>query len=386
MLNAPAHKDLFLEIIAQSEDTVLQAYAARMAGFAQDSTLVPSLVHLLRRADDAFVAEQAAEALARLDARQMVRDIEQALEEFAETERASGFITALAHFREPSSTRVLIDALERNRSLHVHHEVIEALGAFLTDRRARQIVLERLETWRGGNMDMGEQCPAIRALARHDPQFLLQRVCQLYDAGRLDRSARQELALWIPHLTQAVGADGAALLEFLRRLVCDRYLPVRERVGQSLGRVELALCHQVYEELCNTPDEWCQACAVYSLGFWNSDEGEIQSARYADAFLIRHAADAALEMRHRRHALQRLVKQYGAADGVARLAAYLSIKEHGDEQAIWALRETVHEDDLARTFLRQLIDDVTKQLEEDRRKRGDEEQKLLDSVGAIRFD
>lgn len=74
MLNAPAHKDLFREIIAQSEDTVLQAYAARMAGFAQDPALVPRLRQLLRKTDDAFVAEQAAEALARLDASQAVRD------------------------------------------------------------------------------------------------------------------------------------------------------------------------------------------------------------------------------------------------------------------------------------------------------------------------
>ena len=386
MLNAPAHKDLFCEIIAQSEDTVLQAYAAQMLGFAQDPALIPSLQHLLRRTEDAFVAEQAAEALAQLNARQAVRDIEQALKEFAEIDRTSGFITALAHFREPSSLPVLIDTLERIRSLHIRNEAIEALGAFLPDSRAMQTLLERLETWRGGNIDMGGQRPAIRALAYYEPKFLLQRAYQLYNAGRLNRSARQELALWIPHLAQADSADETALLELLKRLVCDRYLPVREKSVQVLGRLESALCHQVYEELRNTPDVWSQACAVYTLGFWNSDEGEIRSARYADAFLIRHAADAALEMRHRRYALQQLVKQYRSADGLARLAAYLSIKEHGDEQAIWALRETVHEDDLAHTFLRQLIDDVTKRLQEERRKRGDEEQKLLASAGAIHFD
>jgi len=66
---------------------------------------------------------------------------------------------------------------------------------------------------------------------------------------------------------------------------------------------------------------------------------EIKPARFAEAFLLRYAADTALEMQYRRRALRGLVQQYTSGDGLARLAAYLAIQEQGDKQTIRRLRE-----------------------------------------------
>jgi HEAT repeat protein len=249
ILDAPRNKALCHEIIDQVEDETLRAYAVRMLGMAQDGASIAKLQLLLRQTKNAFVAEQAALALARLNAHQAVSDIECALEEFAETEHAVDLVNALERLRRPSSLPVLREALQRSRFLDIRAEIIEALGAFLPDQDAKQIILKQLETWMGGNIDLGEQCPAIRALARYDPNLLLDLVKNLYDVGRLDRSAREELARLIPYLVKKDGVERTALFEIIKRLICDQDLPVRERTAQTFGRIDPTFCVEIYNEL-----------------------------------------------------------------------------------------------------------------------------------------
>jgi hypothetical protein len=324
--------------------------------------------------------------LAQLEAREAVDDVERALEHFAEATQSPGLIEALAHFGELSSVPVLLDGLKRSRSVHIHGEIVEALGAFWSGPRAQRVVLEQLERWGGGSFDAGEQCPPLRALARADPALLIRRACELYDAGRLDRSAREELARLVPRLAQEDSVDGAALVGLLKRLACDQHLPVRERTGQALGRLNPGPCAQLYEELWKSLDEWTRACAIYTLGFWDSDERKIHAGRFANEYLIRYAADAAMETRARCQAQQRLVEQYCADGGMTRLSAYLALSEQGDEQALWSLDALVPEQSIGRTFLRQLASDITGRLRDERRKRADKEQKLLDTPGMVHFD
>ena len=262
------------------------------------------------------------------------------------------------------------NTLQRSRFRHGSAEIIEALGAFLPDAQAKAEILRQLEAWGGGRIDVGEQRPPIRALARHDPNLLLTSIKKLYHAGRLDNSAREELTHWIPPLARQDRVEKTDLLEIIKLLVSDHYLPVREQMAQQFSRIDATLCLQIYNELRQTPNDWEQACAVYTLGFWESDEREIQSARYARAFLIRYAGDAALEIRRRRHGLQQLVEQYRSANDPTRLSAYLAIKEQGDEQTIWALHDAVHET-VCPYFLRQLASDVNDRLRNERRKRAD---------------
>jgi HEAT repeat protein len=221
ILDAAGNRDLFRDIVARAEDETLRGYAIRMLGMAQDHTCIVELQSRLRRTRDAFVAAQAAWALARMNAPQAVSDIEQALEEFADTEHAHNLVNALEQFRHPSSRHVLREALQRSRYSHVRAKIIEALGAFLPDLQAKAEIIASLEAWGGGRFDVSAQCPPIRALARYDPDLLLKYTKTLSDAGRLDRSAREELALWIPFLAKQQQIEKTALVEIIKRLICD---------------------------------------------------------------------------------------------------------------------------------------------------------------------
>jgi hypothetical protein len=226
ILDAAGNRDLFGDIIARAEDETLRGYAIRMLGMAQDHACIAELQRCLRRTRDAFVAAQAAWALARMNAPQAVSDIEQALEEFADTEHAHDLVNALEQFRQPSSRHVLRKVLQRSRSFHVRAKIIEALGAFLPDLQAKEEIIKSLESWGGGHIDVSAQCPSIRALARYDPDLLLKYAKTLSDAGRLDRSAREALSSWIPFLAKQEQVDKPALREIIKRLVCDRDLLV----------------------------------------------------------------------------------------------------------------------------------------------------------------
>ncbi len=385
IVDAPRHKDLFQEIASHAQDPVLRGYAMCMLGFAGDTTLVPLVRKELRTTQHVFVAEQAAEALARLDAHETVTEIERALEHFASETQAASFIDALAYFKEPSSVPVLLETLQQNRYVHVQHAIIQALGAFWPHRQAQQIVLEQLETWYGGHFDASKQCPAIRALAHAAPELLAQQAIRLYDAGRLDRSARSELARLVPRMAKS-GLNPTALIALLKCLACDSYLPVREQAAQALGQLDPVICGKLYDELSCSAEAWDRACAVYTLGFWDSDVGKIETARYAAEFVVRHAADVAYEVRIRRQALQRLVERFQSADGTTRLSAYLALKEQGDEQVVWSLYQSVPEHSLSHTFVKQLASDIQTRLQNERRKRAEEEEKLLAAPGTVRFD
>jgi hypothetical protein len=386
VLDASLYKELFLRVLSQAEDQTLRGYAARMLGFSKDVTVVPHLQQLLSD-DQSFVAEQAAWSLARLDACHTIRDIEEAFHRFLGAKHRSGFIYALAHFHQPGSLPVIIAALESK-----HHafdgDLIRACGAFLPDPAAEQIIVERLETWEGGHHDSGNQLASIRALAEYAPNLLLARVRKLYDQGHLYESTREELSRWIPHLSCQPGVDKQLLLEIVALLISDLYFPVRDLAGQALGLIDPQMCLQVYENISQVADEtgWKQASAIYSLGYWDSDESKIHAARFDTEFIVRYAADAALQIHYKRTSLKNLVEMYRSTDGRMRLAAYLALKEQGNEQVIALLNETITDVEPAKIFLRQLTHSISERGKKDRKDRWNEEKKILTSTGVAWFD
>ena len=383
---ALAHKDLFIETVTKAENHTLQGYAARLLRFTDDTSTAPILRRVLRSTSDPFVAEQAAETLAWLGDHEAVPLVESKLIDFIGTHHAEGLAGALEKYGQPSSLPILLELLETTHSMGVEYRIIEALGAFLSDERAKQTVVNWLETWHGTGFDAGRQSPAIRALARYDPAYLLNRAVALYDAGRLYNKAREQLARWIPYLARQEECRGRMLIEITKRLICDREISVRELIGQSLSHMENALPQTVYAELSTSSDEWSNACAVYSLGFVQGDADAIQTHRYAPSFTIRYFADRALETLQRRGALTQLVEMYQAGSGIDRLSAYLSIVEQGDEETIATLNKAVNKEDLNHIFLRQLSRDVAERVRKERRERAKKEQKTLDSAGTVSFD
>jgi HEAT repeat protein len=385
ILDSPAYRDLFAGISgSDEEDEILQRYAVRMLGFTKDSSVIPALHRLLRTSSRQSIKSQAAEALGRLNARQTVHDIERALED----SYASGFVNALASFQEESSLSLLINGLRT--ASHEHRAAyLAAIGSFSHYPRGREIIREQFEGWSSSNVSIfDEQSALIEGLARHDPDMLLERFNRHYDSGNVRVSACQRLAQLVPRMFRAEATDKSLLMGAVKRLACDRHVIVREYVTYILERTNPAFCHQLYNELRHAPDsdEWSQACAVNTLGFWSSDIAEIETARHAEDLLVRRAADAALVMRERRQHLQHHIEQYQSRDGLARLAAYLCLKEQGDVSTIRTLYDVTPEQATAHIFLRQLTEQINNRLRNDNRKKEEEEKKLATSRGTIWFD
>jgi len=388
-LDAKGYSTLFDTLLRSPDDSLVLAYAASMAGFAGNRASVPHLRRLLRKTENAFTANMAAEALAALDADDAasLSLIENVFEsDYANTEHTLGFINALEHFQQStSSLQVLLSVLDTAHHGHTEHAIIDALGAFLPDPSAKAKILQWLETWHGAHSDAGRQRTAARTLARYDPQFFIEQVNRLYVADRLYLSTRKEIARQLPFLEQQRDINRAELLVLITRLLCDTQFAVRELAGRALEGMDQVFCQQIYEILRATPDDWGQACAVRMLGFWGEHESMIEQFRYAERFHARYFADVALAQCAKRRALAELVKQYQSSDGLTRLSAYLAIQQHGTQQTIRTLRAAIHQEHLAYIFLNQLSNEVHKRVEKEHNDGAKKEEKALISVGTVYY-
>lgn len=389
-LDAKGNKDLFRDLMfvegearLQGEDRLRRA-AVIMLGTIEDPETVDDLRRLLRTTGNPSIAVEVAETLARRDVNEAIPDIRYALGKFGTSAmRASDFATALGRLGDTSHLPLVIEAFYQSRP--IDYGITEDLGVFLPDRRAEQVILEQLETSRGMYHDAGEQKPAVRALARYAPNLLFKHVLRLHSAGQLDPTARLELATRMHYLSGVEGIEKEALTEVFKFLICDWYLPARERALQALGWAGAGVCNQVYEELRSTSDSWARACAVNTLAFCGEEEF-IRSARFEESMFVRAAADVAHEMRGRRAALEPLNELYKSGDDLVRLSAYFSIKDVGDEITIWKLDEVLGKGTLARTFLGELADGVNGRIKKDREDRQRKVKKYVDSNGGVRFD
>jgi HEAT repeat protein len=187
------------------------------------------------------------------------------------------------------------------------------------------------------------------------------------------------------HISSAPEIDQGMLVEVFKMLVCDWYLPARERALQALGWAGAAVCGQVYEDLRGAPDGWTRACAVTTLGFYGEEE-HLRSARSDESMFVRAAADVALEMRNRRAPLRQLVELYQSEDNLVRLSAYFSIKHAGDEITLWNLDKAVDKRSFARIFFGELKGGVKARLKKDREERERKVKSYVNSDGDVRFD
>jgi HEAT repeat protein len=213
----------------------------------------------------------------------------------------------------------------------------------------------------------------------------LKQAVKLYNSGRLYQDTREELALQLDKLIGTDSVERALLKDFVKKLLCDQELSVRELAAQKLDQTDQVVALQIYEELHNEPDEWTQFCATYSLGFWGNHEAIIRLDIYDKSLPVRRAADFALELYTKRQSLSQLVQLYQEPDGLTRLAAYLALQEIGIEQIIWLLYEKVAETSLAEAFLRELVKNVSDGVKSSREKRQEEEQKFWASRDTIHF-
>ena len=373
-------------LISQTKDERLLIKAAWAIYKVQDTSAITDLEALLLETESTNVASSVAYSLHRLEARQSLPALRKALEKFGPAGNTH-LLTTLAWFQDPFVIPALKEVTREMRNQYAPpFAAIESVGRFLPEDWAREILLKQLETWYGASFDNGAQLYSVRALARSEPNLLLERVITLYDADHFYKSACQEVIGWLPELSSKDSVNQELLLEVLERLICDRSLTIREQAGEILGSLPLVLCRQLYTKLRHSADEWAQGCGVFSLGYFDDHESEISSSRFAERSTVRYFADVALQTYRRRQALKSLITQYQSSDGIARLAAYLSIGERGDEGTISALYDAIPENEMARIFMRQLGEKIDQRLSNDRRKQEEEEKERLRSRGSIRFD
>ncbi|MDQ3667893.1 MAG: hypothetical protein M3410_15235 [Acidobacteriota bacterium] len=128
---------------------------------------------------------------------------------------------------------------------------------------------------------------------------------------------------------------------------------------EVLFRIDAETSAQIYNDL-KGGDEWSRACAVNSLGFWDSPDQWIDEARRDRDLLIRRAADEALAAKSRSADLVRLINVYQSGNSLNRLAGYLALEENGDYPTMWRLYDTTDKSSLAHVFLRELWESIKK--------------------------
>jgi HEAT repeat protein len=390
--NVRAHQTLFEEVAREAGEEVLQRQAVSLLGLGgdassigEDAPLTLYLRGLLRSSPHNSVKAEAATALARLNARQAIHDVERALE----ISPSPRYAHVLAHFGEESSLDAVLGALHRARP-ETLGSYLGALAAFSHFPRGADAVREQFEGWATGEPNFWDtQTPLIRGLARHNPAMLLERVSGLYDEGLLNSGARTALASRVPRLFRSDAADKTLLLELVSRLLCDRDVQTRDITVHSLRRTSAEFCSGLYEALRGAPesDEWSRACAVYALEAWDGDRQAalVESLRYDSELLVRRAADDVVESVRRHRYLQTHLERFHVTEGLSRLSAYLCLRRQGTISTIWSLRDDAPEGGLTKAFVRHLVEEIEKRLKEVYRKRQEEDKKLDESRGTVHF-
>lgn len=388
-LDARGHTDLFAQLVNDDEELV-QLYAVRLLGFTREVAAVAPLRQLLRSDKPQGLKAQAAESLAWLDARDAINDIEDAFDDTDDSAdlTVARFLSALSQFRAQSSLPLLLRRLQ-SASRHIRRYYLEALGAFSHEPQGEQALLDQFEECITEADDFFDnQSSLIEGLIEYSPELLLSRFNAQFDRGRLTPHGRVELARSISYLYKDKKVESDLLLQSMKRLACDRDVSVRDRASHSLRFMDADFCRQLYQELRDDPgaDEWMRACAVWTLGYWDSDLAEIESARYAEESLVRLAADEALLLRRRQDELKRHLNTFSGADGVTRLSSYLCLLKQGTLSTIWRLHDSVDRQSLAHTYVRHLTDRISNRLRDEYKKRQEAQEKFFDERGTVHLD
>lgn len=286
---------VFQHLLTQTDDEWILSHAAHALGKTKDAGVIDDLEKLLTSTNNGRVAVEAANALVKHDASQSIPLIRQTMERLGVACGNYGLLVALGWLRDESAIPWLKGALGEARRAHNSYWLIRAIGRFLPADWAKEWLFDFLESWKGRWLDDGAQDAVIETLAGDMPDSLLDRILHLYDEDRLSQSARETLTSWLPELSRNSAVDLMQLAEVTKRLLCDCELSVREQRGLALIRFELTICQQIYRELRASSDEWQQACAIASLGYWQKDESEFASARFSASAQLRHAADLAIK-------------------------------------------------------------------------------------------
>lgn len=346
--NAPAFGDFFCRMLSDEDETV-RFNAARFLGWSSESKAVSPLRDLLQETQSASLAEAAAKSLVRLKASNIGAEIIKAIERFGPAQR-DGLIREAARLKEPAVLKYLKGTTRGEEwTPWERGDLLDAVGEFYDEVWARTILEEWLENTRIG-VDTGQQRWAFRVLYKRDPNKLLEQAVRLYDEDGLEHSARSMLVDLVARSARKADVNPKLLLPVFKRFLCDEDVAIRESVAEELIYLSGEQRWRIYEEL-SVMGSWAQACGVYSLGFWDSDESEIDRMRYSPVYVVRYFADLAVTMRRKRPHLLQLADSFTETEGSARVSSYLSLVQEGSEQLLPYIEEKLGTDCIASMFL-----------------------------------
>lgn len=288
--------------------------------------------------------------------------------------------------KETTSIPILIDALERSTNQNSRNEIVKALGEFWPNTEAYQPIIELLSNGSGGWTDRGEQVSAFMALARHDPDYLLNHAIEVYGLGGLEPSTKQALCHWIGQVAHDLNWNEELLIVLMENLISDQDSWIREQAAQALVRLRNDLCRNVFGKLIDSNDPWKTTCAVRALGYWSRDREEISFYRNSLDPLIRDAGDHSFQMMRKRQCLESSIENLGSSVDTERLAAFVGLEEHGDESTIWQLYDRYPDTTSLDVYVDSIQHSINKRRRDEHRKLGNYSVDRFDEVETITFD
>jgi hypothetical protein len=208
------------------------------------------------------------------------------------------------------------------------------------------------------------------------------------EVSRLTSSARMEVAFSLPQLFQNQNFDKNLFAKITKQLICDHSVAVRDRVMHTLNLLPAEFCQKIYQELLHSAEasEWIRACAVESLGFWESDLSEINTRSFDKEFLVQRVADKAKIQKNKRSALKYHLSQFGNTKGLSRLSSYLCLAENGDLSSIRALHDMERNKTEIFAFTGHLLHKIIERRKQEIQKAQKEQDEQLSKKSLITFD
>ncbi|HEV7642792.1 MAG TPA: SMEK domain-containing protein [Pyrinomonadaceae bacterium] len=338
------HRKLFETIVKNGEDGWLLLTAVIALGVTQSPQSVRPLREILRRKVRDDIKGYAARALSVLGAKEAILDIEEAfsdLESYGQT-TVQLFVNALTRFGQQSSIKIL-------RALEKAHVAVtpyfsEALASLSSNTEHKAEIRKKFEQSLEEPISFYEsQSFLIKGMLKNPQNDHLELICEHLVNGRLSKNSRQQIRPFLRSLSTNTEVDQGIFVRIIAHLISDSDPVLRYGALSGLSFLNPVLCQKVHESLNAWPasNEWTRSCAVESLGYWDSDESQISNYRFDKEFLVRKAADMAMENQNKRKKLKFHRDTLWKENGINELCSFLCILEHGDMEVARYLNEDI---------------------------------------------
>lgn len=378
------HQNLFITALQMNPNPRFRGFAAIALGRVKTPDAALALLSALNDQDH-WVRSVAAISVAEHGLEGAIPKIESMLDESALEWYSRNYIQALGLLKQPSSLKKMSELLELVHDPSLRSELIEAIGEYLPDREAYACIIDELSKGVGGFDDRREQIAPIVALSRSDPNALLGITLRWLPTGYLKRSSRQQIASQLVYFAGFEQIEVPLLTRCAALLACDTDARTRDLVGQSMSFLSRNLAKQIFDEIPQVEGIWQQACAIRTLGYWDSLNQEIDRASNAAERELREAGDFARGIAKKRLRLSGLLQDFTKEMPTRRAATQLGLQNHGDDIAVWLL-EKLDESSPAGLICWDVIDHILRRERKEYEEVGKEESRKIEKIGLIKYD